>query len=88
MSENAHQKNMHRYSLTDDVSASQATYLAVAEATNCDPLELPPIAQAIDADAVDDLFTNPRSTEDLLVTFEYADHLVTITPEDVRVETL
>lgn len=86
MDTNAHQKQMHRYSLADAETVSQATYMAIAEAKGCDALDLPPIAEAIDADALDNLVSNSRTTDDLLITFEYADHEVTVTPDAVHVE--
>lgn len=88
MNDEPQQKHTHRYSLTDDLRPSQATYLAVAEAKDCDPLDLPPIAKAIDAEGLDDFVSNSNNITELLATFEYADRMVTITPEEVRVETL
>lgn len=86
MEENAHQTPLHRYPLADAESVSQATYVAVAEAKGCDPLDLPPIADAIEADALDALVRNVRSAGTLRATFEYADHEITVTPEAVSVE--
>ena len=64
--------------------ASEAVVVAVAAATRSDPLELPPLYDAVDPDALSDLFepspTGAKRFEGT-VTFEYADHLVTVEGE-------
>lgn len=72
-----------RFRATDRL-ASEAVVEAVAAATQSDPLDLPPIYDAVDPDALSNLF-EPSSTGSRrfqgTVTFEYADHLVTVEGE-------
>ena len=57
---------------------STAVIQAVARANECTPAEIPPLFGAIDPDALDALYINGSPT----VEFEYAGHLVTITPDE------
>lgn len=64
-----------------DRPPSEAVVSAVATATDCDPLDLPPLYAAVDTEALDLLFTSDRPTTAggmRAVTFEYADYLVTV----------
>lgn len=49
-----------------------AVVSAVSEITNVDALELPPLHDAIDAEALNDLFTSRPEPGDVRVTFQYA----------------
>lgn len=72
--------------LHDDQRPSEAIYNAVAELRSCSPLELPPLAGAVDTDALDTLITSDTGACE--VTFEYCDTEVTVTSEAVRLQPL
>lgn len=55
----------------------------VAAVTNRSPLDLPPLQDVVDLDAVDQLFAS--APPDLSLTFEYAGCEVTVEPERIRV---
>jgi hypothetical protein len=55
-------------------SVSQEIIELVAESENTDPLELPPLSEAIDPDALDRLFRNTSGH----LAFEYQGHTVTV----------
>lgn len=64
-----------------DRPASEAVVSAVSAATGIDALELPPIYDAVDPDALCSLFGSPTTGSGRFrgtVTFEYADNLVTV----------
>ena len=56
-------------------SASEAVIHTVARETDRDPLELPPLFDAVDPDALDALARTRRGGD---VTFEYAGQTVTV----------
>lgn len=63
---------------TDGSPPSLAIARSVAEALDCSPLDLPPLANSgIDPDSLDALFDSPGS-EALDVRFRYAGHHVTV----------
>lgn len=69
----------------DDEPASTATVLAVAEATGEAPTDLPPLAEAVDPEALDDLFSS--AGPDTRLTFSYDGVRVTLrADDDVTVE--
>jgi len=54
---------------------------AVAETAGVDPLELPPLYETIDPEAIDTLIADSeasRSTSPDVIKFAYADHTVTV----------
>ena len=62
-------------------TASDAVVSAVASVHGCDPLELPPLFQSVDPDALDSVFARREGSlpgTDATLTFEYADHAVTV----------
>lgn len=62
-------------------SATDAVLTAVASAADADPLELPPLWSAVDAEALDRFFasgTRTRDDSETAITFEYADYVVTV----------
>lgn len=59
-----------RLTLDEQPAPSVAVVEAVAEATDVDPVNLPPLHDAIDTDALDTLFTDRA---DGVLAFEYAD---------------
>ena len=80
------ERTAYRYAF-DGVTPSRATYLAVAEATDRDPMDLPPLMDTIDTDALDAIFDSASDTVDFKQTFEYAGCAVTVTDEEVTVGT-
>ena len=58
------------YSISPDVYPSTAVVLAVADELDRDELDLPPLGDAIDPDALDSLLRTASS--DVSVTFRYA----------------
>lgn len=76
---------MHTYNRTSGESPSRATYRAVAETKGCDPLELPPIAHSVEADAMDSFVANSMAVTDFRTAFEYAGCKVILTTNRVRV---
>lgn len=64
-----------------DRPPSEAAVSAVATASDCDPLDLPPLFDTIDTEALDLLFASEGATTAggmRTATFEYADYLVTV----------
>lgn len=62
-------------------SASEATVSAVAVASDCDPLALPPLYASVDPDALDRLVTptgNGTRRPTTSISFEYADNEVAV----------
>lgn len=78
---------MHILAITEGLTPSQATYNAVAEAKESDPLALPPLGETIDPDALDAIISSAASPGELTVEFEYAGCSVTVTPVAVQVIT-
>lgn len=70
----------------DGAAPSQAVYQAVAEAKDCDPLDLPPLARVVDTDGLDAFVEAPLGSQEVTCTLEYAGCVVTVTAESVRVE--
>lgn len=63
---------------------STAVIEAVAEATGCDPTDLPPLYEVVDADALDALITrqDPLPDTEVRVQFVYDGVFVTVTNDD------
>lgn len=76
---------MFRLPIPEETPPSRATFVAVAEAKDCDPLDLPPLTRAIDPDALDAFLDESGAPGRYVTEFEYAECLVTVTAEDVRV---
>lgn len=72
-----------RYALDAGEPPSRGVYTAVAETRGCSPLDIPPLAETIDPDALDALLTGDNSTD--AVAFEYCGYEVQVTPGEVRV---
>lgn len=64
--------------IPDDGTASMTTCLAVADEKDVDPLDLPPLADVIDSDALDAL-ADTSSTAESTVSFQYAGYSVLVT---------
>jgi hypothetical protein len=54
-----------------DVTPATAVVETVADATGCDPLDLDPLHQSVDADALNAVTTDDGRTTDLGVSFSY-----------------
>ncbi|UPW00076.1 hypothetical protein M0R88_16370 [Halorussus gelatinilyticus] len=66
---------------TTERTPSEAVVLAVADARNCDPVELPPLNDTLDPDALDALFAETvagRPRTGGRITFEYDDCTVAV----------
>lgn len=62
---------------------------AVARQTGTDPLELPPLFEAVDPDAIETLCgPHENGRCECTVSFEYADHTVKIAGTDVAVSAI
>ena len=64
-----------------DATPTEAVVDAVADARDCEPIELPPLNDAVDPDALDDLFADTpsgRPRYDGHLTFRYCDCTVTV----------
>ena len=72
----------------DERLPTEAVVAVVARANRCDPMTLPPLYGDIDPDALDSIFATPVAggqPKPVSVTFEYADHVVTVRDERVLV---
>lgn len=77
---------MYQYELDDeDEPPSKALISTVSAVADEPPMELPPLADCIDPDALDRLFAHGDVTH-RRVTFVYAGYRVTVTEDTVRVE--
>ncbi|MFB1062412.1 HalOD1 output domain-containing protein [Natrinema sp. H-ect4] len=65
---------------------TNAVIEAVAEATDSDPLDLPPLYEAVDPDALNTLFDSSETSGQ--VSFPYAGFEVTVRGSEVEVEPL
>jgi hypothetical protein len=64
-----------------DATPTEAVVDAVADARDCDPMDLPPLNDAVDPDALDDLFADMVSGKPRYggyLVFEYCDCTVTV----------
>jgi hypothetical protein len=78
-----------KHSCDENEPISQTVVTAVAEVTGCDPIELDPLYEYIDPDAMDALF-HPRSNDDvdqseLHIEFSYTTYRVTVTKDYVHI---
>jgi len=72
----------YRYSLDDDEQPSSGVVFAMAERTGQRAVDLDPLAESVDPDALDRLFATDPQRE---VTFSYLGRPVTVTNEAVEV---
>lgn len=61
------------------VAPSVAVIEAVGAVSNSEPTDLPPLAETIDPDALDSLFSSPASTG--RVVFRYAEYTVAVSAD-------
>lgn len=68
-----------RARIEPDATASEAVVATVANRDGSDPVDLPPLYDAVDPDALDAIFRDGRPGR---VTFEYAGYEVTVCGRD------
>ena len=73
-----------QYTLDGSEARSEGVYSVVAAIEDCSPLDLLPLAESIDPDALDTLLTGDTDTNQ--VSFEYYGYLVTATPREIHVQ--
>ncbi|WP_226043118.1 HalOD1 output domain-containing protein [Natrinema sp. DC36] len=78
-----------KYTCSEDDPVSQTVIAAVAEAANRDPIELDPLYEYIDLDALNSLF-HPHSSDeadqdDVYLEFTYTTYRVAVTANYVHV---
>lgn len=74
----------HVYPIRRDELASEVVYAAIAELTGRSPMELTPLASAIDPDRLDALVdTNESPRDPGYVSFDYEGHRVTVTDDEL-----
>lgn len=67
------------YAPDDPESVPNAVVFALAAIRDADPVDLPPLGDVVDTDALGAVFRpSAGSDRTVTVTFEYADHLVTV----------
>ena len=66
----------------DDVPASHTIITTLSDELGIDPLEMQPLYEAVDPDALDALFSSASNRgTNVTITFEYCGHAVTVTSE-------
>lgn len=68
-----------RTHIESDATASEAVVATVADRAGADPIDLPPLYDAIDPDALDAIFRDGRPGR---VSFEYVGYEVTVCGRD------
>lgn len=58
---------------------------AVAEVTDQSPLEMKPLSEVIDPDALNQLFSSRNGSSSVSLTFEYCEHVITVTADRIQV---
>lgn len=75
------------YRRTGDETATEDILMAVADATDQSPLDMRPLAQVIDADAVNSILDEHENVQSTVsLSFEYCGKQVYVTPTEVQVE--
>lgn len=70
---------MFRTQVDDDERVSDAVVRLVAAVETCDPLELAPLGNSVDPDAIDAVFAAPEGTDrKRTVAFTYLGYTVTV----------
>lgn len=79
-----------KYTCSEDESVSHTVIAAVAEVSNCDPMELPPLYDYIDPEALDTLFHSHSSEEtnqdETYLEFTYTTYHITVTDTYIYVD--
>ncbi|MEF8914613.1 MAG: HalOD1 output domain-containing protein [Natronomonas sp.] len=67
----------------ESMPVSMAVIATLSKLTGRSPTDLPPLHEAVDTDALDEVFRNGRdSNGDISVTFSIIDHTVTVNAPD------
>jgi len=78
-----------KYTCSEDDPVSQTVIAAVSEASNRDPIELEPLYEYIDPDALDTLFhlrpSDKTDQDEVYLEFTYSDYHVAVTANYVHV---
>lgn len=74
-----------QYESTSGETATEAVCMAVADMDACSPTDLPPLADAIDPDALNDIFRASNSSA-VEVAFPYADKQITVARNRISIE--
>lgn len=72
-----------RHALDAEEVPSRAVYSVIATLEDCSPLDLTPLGEAIDPDALDALFADGGASNEY--SFSYCGYSVTVTSNEVRV---
>lgn len=83
MSREKSRRTGRSHALGADQRPSECVYTLVADLEHCSPLDLPPLADATDPDALDRLLT--RHPETTRVSFAYCGYDVTATAGEIWV---
>ena len=81
-SESGSKTYLARYDRTR-TRASMAVVAVVSKVLGRDPVEIDQLHYAVDADALDDLFDDEETGNDVSVTFSYEGHEITVTADEV-----
>lgn len=76
----------HTYERTPSNSISETIYYAVADARDCDPLDLPPLVRSVDTDALDAFVDESNGLTEFTAVFQYADCEIVVDNGHVSVE--
>jgi hypothetical protein len=78
---------MYRYEFDDDEPEriSQEVVSVVSAVDDTDPLDLPPLAETVDPDALDALFDHENDA-DRRLTFYYYSYRITVTADGIRIQ--
>lgn len=77
---------MYRYEFDDDPERTSEEVVSVVSAVDgTDPMDLPPLAETIDPDALDALFDRENAA-DRRLTFYYYSYRITVTADTIRIE--
>lgn len=74
----------HVYERSADETPTQAVVSALADATNQSPLEMDPLAESIDPDALNEICRSEGDAASF-VQFQHCDRMVTVDSDEIRV---
>ena len=75
-------ERLAQYDIAEGQPITGAVVDAVATADGTDPIELPPLYDSVDPDALDTLFERQREGIDLEITFSYAGYGIVVEDGD------
>lgn len=73
---------MHHHNIEDNENPSEAVIRAIEILTDTPMLQLDPLAESIDPEALDNLLTEDEDTQ---VTFTYCDFEITVNGEKIKI---